>query len=83
VLEQRPGLHRAECRDGNGDVSVGPHWVFGTIDLGTDLGSELPPYEQFELGGFLNLSGLERGAARGDVKGLATFGYFFQSGTSA
>jgi len=57
---------------------IGRNILFGTLDLGTDLGSELPPYEQFELGGFLNLSGLERGAARGDVKALATFGYFFQ-----
>ena len=57
---------------------IGRNILFGTVDLGSDLGSDLPVYAQFELGGFLNLSGLERGAARGDVKGLVTFGYFFQ-----
>jgi NTE family protein len=44
--------------------------LVGSVELGTDLGSNLPVYDQFELGGFLNFSGLPRGFVRGDVKFL-------------
>jgi len=57
---------------------IGRNILFGILEFGTDLGSELPAYDRFELGGFLNLSGLARGKARGDVKGLMTLGYYFQ-----
>ena len=39
--------------------------------FGTDLGSNLPVYDQFELGGFLALSGYRKGFVRGDVMGRA------------
>jgi NTE family protein len=52
--------------------SIGRNTLFGRISVGTDLGSEIPAYDEFELGGFLNLSGLVRGQVRGDVMGLAT-----------
>ena len=39
----------------------------GTVRIGSDLGSDMPLYSQFELGGFLNLSGLPRGFLRGEV----------------
>jgi len=39
---------------------------------GTDFGSGLPLYDQFELGGFLQLSGFRRGFLRGNAAGLAS-----------
>jgi NTE family protein len=44
-------------------------WLLGG-QLGGSLGSELPPYHQFTLGGFLSLSGLERGQLRGPYAGV-------------
>ena len=52
--------------------------VVGGLEYGTDLGSDIPFYDEFELGGFLNLSGLTRGELQGDVKALATLGYYRQ-----
>lgn len=49
--------------------------VIGGMDYGTGLDSDIPFYDEFELGGFLNLSGLTRGELQGDVKALATLGY--------
>jgi NTE family protein len=48
------------------------------LEYGTDLGSDIPFYDEFQLGGFLNLSGLTRGELQGDVKALATLGYYRQ-----
>ncbi len=39
----------------------------GNVRVTSDLGSELPPYARCELGGFMNLSGLQRGSLRGEV----------------
>ncbi len=61
-------------------LSVGRNTFIGSLGLSTDLGSDLPPYAQFELGGFLNLSGFERGALRGDVTGLLTLGDYWRVG---
>jgi len=46
--------------------------LFGRVQIGTDFGSEIPLYDEFELGGFMNLSGYIRGQVRGDVMGLFT-----------
>ena len=43
-----------------------------SLRVGTDFGSELPLYDQFELGGFLRLSGYKRGFLRGNAMGLAS-----------
>jgi NTE family protein len=51
--------------------TAGRGTLVGSVELGTDLGSNLPVYDQFELGGFLNFSGLPRGFFRGDVKFLS------------
>lgn len=59
--------------------NAGRNVVFGRLDLGTDLGSGLPIYDSFELGGFLNLSGLQVGELRGNVLGLATLGYYWRA----
>jgi len=52
--------------------TLGRNTLFGRLQIGTDLGSNIPIYDEFELGGFLNLSGLVRGQVRGDVMGLLT-----------
>jgi NTE family protein len=52
--------------------------LIGGLEYGTDLGSDIPFYDEFELGGFLNLSGLTRGELQGDVKTLASLGYYLQ-----
>jgi NTE family protein len=58
--------------------SVGHNTLVGGLEYGTDLGSDIPFFDEYELGGFLNLSGLTRGELQGDVKGLATLGYYWQ-----
>ena len=50
----------------------------GGLEYGEDLGTDIPFYDEFELGGFLNLSGFTRGELRGDVKTLASLGYYRQ-----
>jgi NTE family protein len=60
--------------------SVGRHTLVGSINLGTGLGSDIPFFDEFGLGGFLNLSGLERGAIRGDTAGFMQLVYFQQVG---
>jgi len=47
--------------------TIGRHTVEGLIAGGNRIGSnEVPIYDQFELGGFLNLSGLSRAQLRSD-----------------
>jgi NTE family protein len=53
--------------------------IIGGLKAGTDLGSDIPFFDEFELGGFLNLSGFARGELQGDVMGLATLGYYWQT----
>ena len=52
--------------------------MIGGLEYGTDLGSDIPFFDEFELGGFLNFSGLPRGELQGDVKALGTLGYYRQ-----
>ncbi len=48
-------------------VTIGRHTIEGLIAGGNRIGSnEVPVYDQFELGGFLNLSGLSRAQLRAD-----------------
>ncbi len=46
--------------------TVGKTTLLGTARFGTDLGSDLPYYGDFAMGGFLDLSGLERSQLRGN-----------------
>ena len=48
------------------------------LNFGTDLGSEIPFYDEFRLGGFFRLSGLETDQLQGDVSGHAALGYYWQ-----
>jgi NTE family protein len=47
---------------------------------GTDLGSDIPFYNEFQLGGFGRLSGLERGKVAGDVFVLLSTTYYYRLG---
>ena len=48
-------------------VTIGRHTIEGLIAGGDRIGNkEVPIYDQFELGGFLNLSGLSRAQLRSD-----------------
>ncbi len=60
--------------------SFGPNTLIGFLEYGTGLGSDIPSYNEFSLGGFLNLSGLDRGALRGDTMALLRLIYFRQVG---
>ena len=59
-------------------ADVGHAWEFGKwtqiagLAYGTDLGSELPVYDAFRLGGFLNMSGLNNGELVGSRMGKAS-----------
>ncbi|MBP7148383.1 MAG: patatin-like phospholipase family protein [Acidobacteria bacterium] len=50
----------------------GRNTVTGMLRLETDLGSDLPVYQEYSRGGFLDLSGLRRRELRGDVSALVT-----------
>lgn len=58
--------------------SFGRDTLVGSARLGTDLGSQIPFYAQFELGGFLNLSGFPRDSLRGDVAALFSLADYFK-----
>ena len=52
-------------------------WLF-TLQGGTSLGSGLPAYDEFLLGGPFSLSGYRRGELRGQYFGVARSGYLFR-----
>jgi NTE family protein len=52
--------------------------LLGKLELGTDFSSDVPFYDAFRLGGFLNLSGLKRDQLRGPKKGLAALVFYRQ-----
>jgi NTE family protein len=60
--------------------SFGRHTIVGTARWGTGLGSEIPFYDEFSLGGFLDLSGFRSGRLRGQVLGFAQIVYYTRVG---
>ena len=46
--------------------ALGDGSVLAVVEGGSNLGSDLPLYEQFQLGGFLSLAGERQGQLRGD-----------------
>jgi NTE family protein len=58
----------------------GRNTFVGGVEFGTDLDSDLPFYEEFQLGGFLKLSGIERGRLRGNAMGLIALGDYWRLG---
>ena len=59
-------------------ISRGDHALAAVVGGGTSLGSVLPIYEQFELGGFLSLSGYERGQLLGPYFALGELIYHYR-----
>ncbi|MGH7558492.1 MAG: patatin-like phospholipase family protein [Gemmatimonadota bacterium] len=59
-------------------ATTGPHTGFASATLGSSLGSDLPAYDAFRLGGFLSLSGFGEGALRGSYLGVARVGYLYR-----
>jgi NTE family protein len=60
--------------------SLGPHTMLVLMEFGTGLGSDIQPFDEFHLGGFLRLSGLEREALSGDAIALFQLVYFQRVG---
>ena len=59
-------------------VSRGDHALVAVVRGGTSLGSDPPVCEQFELGGFLSLSGYERGQFLGPYSALGEVLYHYR-----
>jgi NTE family protein len=60
--------------------TLGRDTILAGLELGTDMGSDLPVDDQFTLGGFLRLSGFERARLRGDLAALVTLGDYWRLG---
>ena len=58
----------------------GRHRVYVSLDGGTNLGTEVPFYDEFSVGGFGSLSGFKEGQLRGPLFGVARLGYYVKSG---
>src|SRR5213594_66572 len=58
----------------------GRHRVYVALDGGTNLGTEVPFYDDFLVGGFGSLSGFKEGQLRGPLFGVARLGYYARSG---
>lgn len=52
--------------------TLGRNTFVGKVEVGTGIGTSIPFYSQFQIGGFMNLSGLDPGFRRGSVKALLT-----------
>jgi len=52
------------------------HTIFGSLAGGTSLGSELPAYHQFTLGGIFSFSGYGADELRGNYYAVARLGYY-------
>jgi NTE family protein len=61
-----------------GAHSFGAHTINATLAGGTDLGSGLPPYDAFLLGGPFRLSGYRINQFAGDTTGYAMLRYYNQ-----
>lgn len=54
------------------------HSWWTTLNAGTSLGSSIPAYDEFLLGGLFSLSGLQDDALRGQYFGVGRIGYAYQ-----
>ncbi len=63
---------------GNFFQSFGNHTVFLSAMGGTSLGSDVPIYDQFALGGFPSLAGYSLGQFRGAYAAVGRLGYFYR-----
>jgi len=60
-------------------LSHGRHRVYMGLTGGTNLGSSVPFYDAFSLGGFFSLSGFKEAQLRGELFGVARLGYYVKS----
>lgn len=58
--------------------SWGRHTIQTGLRYGSSLGTEVPPYDQFLLGGFSSLVGYEAERYRGPYMAAARLGYYYQ-----
>jgi NTE family protein len=54
------------------------HTVFGGLDAGLNLGSTIPAYAEFAVGGLFSLGGYSEGELRGQLYGAARLGYHYR-----
>ncbi len=54
------------------------HTLFFTLAGGTRFRGELPPYDEFAVGGVLNFSGYRDGELSGQYYGVVRTGYLFR-----
>jgi NTE family protein len=59
----------------------GRHTVYGSLQYSTNLGSTLPSYDEFLLGGLFSLGGYSDGELRGQVVAGAGGGYHYRLST--
>lgn len=58
--------------------SWGRHILFARLLGGTNLGSDIPAYETFSLGGLFTFPGFEEGQLRGQRYGIGHLGYYYR-----
>jgi NTE family protein len=63
---------------GGAFASYGDLTFFTEGGVGTALGSEVPDYDQFTLGGFFSLAGYGEGQLRGSYVGTGTLGLYYK-----
>ena len=59
-------------------ASVGHHTFSLRLNGGSNMGSLLPIYDEFLLGGFYSFSGYGEGELRGQYFGVGSLGYFYR-----
>ncbi len=64
-----------------GATSIRRHTVFLSLGYGSALGTELPIYDRFTLGGLFRLSGTPQGRITGQYFGAATLLYLYRFGS--
>jgi NTE family protein len=69
---------RLEVRGGGVLARGRKQSLFGSVGYGTGFGGDIPVFDEFTLGGFLRLSGLERDQLRGDNKAIAKLHYYHE-----
>jgi NTE family protein len=58
--------------------TVGRHTMFWGMEGGTSFGADLPPYDEFSLGGLFSLSGYVENELSGDYFGVVRPGYLYR-----
>ena len=69
--------HKLEA-GGFGAVSIGKHTFLSFLRAATSLDSDLPSYDEYSVGGFLNLSGYREGRISGDHGLFSAIFYYYE-----